>query len=347
MKITTSAARRLAVSCLAVGCWAFGPAAAKAESVADFYDGETVTLVSGFSASGENDTYFRLWGANLGSFIPGNPTVLNTNLTGAGTLIAANYMYNQAEADGTSMGMFTVEAAIEPLLGNQAAQFDPTKFSWIGSISRDEQFCAVKAEGDGPKTFDEILKNEVLFGTSAPASDTYRQTAILKNVLGAKIKLVSGYHGMPGVLLALERGEVNGACGITSGALETNLAAEYKAGKLKLVLQTSGDPTKEFGDVPSVFDYAKTDDQRELLKFFFNSMAMGRPITAPPAIPADRLEALRTAFMKSVQDEKFLSDAKRLHVEVKPLSGEQIEQRMQEIANHSPEFFERVKEAYK
>ena len=185
----------------------------------------------------------------------------------------------------TVIGMFLSQAAVEPFLGNKAALFDPLKFGWIGSLTLEPQFCAV-APGPGvPETFDDLLQKETVFGTSAPTSDIYRFTAVIKNVLGAKIRMVSGYPGMPGVTLALQRGEVSGACGFTATALRTRLAPALSSGQMKLLVQLGGAPTTEFGKVANAVDYARTDDTRELLNYFFEALRLGRLITAPPGRP--------------------------------------------------------------
>lgn len=336
-------------SCILIACALLQLTAAPplmAEPVPDFYRGRTLTLISGFTPNGEFDAYARHVGRHIARFIPGNPEVVPRNMPGGGTLVAANHLYKAAASDGTVMGMFLSQAAVEPFLGNKAALFDPLKFSWIGGLALEPQFCAV-APGPGvPETFDDLLQKEAVFGTSAPTSDIYRYTAVIKNVLGAKIRVVSGYPGMPGVTLALQRGEVSGVCGLTATALRTRLAPALSSGQMKLLVQLGGKPTTEFGKVANAFDYARTDDARELLNYFFGALKLGRLITAPPDVPNERLAALRTAFTSVLKDPTFLAEAKKTNLVIDPASAADLQIQMEHLSKYPQEFFEKVRKAH-
>jgi tripartite-type tricarboxylate transporter receptor subunit TctC len=334
---------RLPIACVLLQLT--GAAPLLADPVADFYHDRALTLLSGFTPSGENDAYLRQVGRHIARFIPGQPRVVSTNMPGAGTLLAANHLYKLAVPDGTVMGMFTAQAAVEPFLGNKAAVSDPLKFSWIAGMTLDRQFCAVAPGPGAPETFDDLLRNETVFGTSAPASDIYQSTAVIKNVLGAKIRIVSGYPGMPGVVLALQRGEVGGACGITAAALRTRLAPALESGQIRVLVQHGGTPTSEFGNVPSVFDYARTDEARELLDYFFRVLALGRVITGPPGVPSERLNALRTAFASVLQDATFLDEANKLNLTIDSASAADVQTQMERLSKYPQDFFERVRKA--
>ena len=317
-----------------------------AEPAPDFYRGRTLTLVSGFTPNGENDAYLRHLGRHIDRFIPGNPAVVPRNMPGGGTLVAANHMYKAAASDGTVMGMFLSQAAVEPFLGNKAALFDPLKFGWIGSLALEPQFCAI-APGPGvPETFDDLLEKETVFGTSAPTSDIYRFTAVIKNVLGAKIRMVSGYPGMPGVTLALQRGEVSGACGFTATALRTRLAPALMSGEMKLVVQLGGAPTSEFGKVANAIDYARTDDTRELLNYFFEALRLGRLIAVPPSVPNERLHTLRTAFASVLKDPTFLTEANKMNLVIDSASPADLQTQMERLSKYPQAFFEKVQKAH-
>src|SRR3954453_13634146 len=216
----TAAPALTAILCALLGALFAVPL--RADAVADFYRGRILKFVSGFTPSGEYDTQLRLLARHMGRHIPGQPQIVASSMIGAGSMILANHLYKIAETDGTFVGMFAMQVAVEPFLKNEAAQFDPLGFNWIGSLERNQQYCAI-APGPGvPGSFEEMLRKdakETPFGTSAPASEIYRNTAILRNLLGARIQLVSGYAGMPPIKLALQRGEVNGVCGLTTAAL--------------------------------------------------------------------------------------------------------------------------------
>lgn len=321
-----------------------------ADTVADFYRGRTLKFVSGFSPSGEYDSQLRVLARHMGRHIPGQPQIVASSMPGAGSMLLANHLYKIAETDGTFVGMFAMQVAVEPFLKNEAAQFDPVKFQWIGSMERNQQYCAI-APGPGiPNSFAEMLQKdskETPFGTSAPASEIYRNTAVLKNLLGARIKLVSGYGGMPPIKLALQRGEVDGVCGLTAAALHREHLPDLAAGRLKLILQINGEPTSEFPNVPHVRDYASNADQKELLDYFYGTLTIGRPIAVPPTVPADRVAALRAAFEATLKDEAFLQDAKKINLEPTPAFAAEIEEQMQRLAKYPPAFFDKVQAAHK
>ena len=329
---------------LASMAFALATGNAKADTVADFYKGKMLTLVSGFSPNGENDVQFRLLGRHIGKHLPGNPQTVVSSMPGAGTMLAANQMV-KASADGTAIATFTSQAAIEPFLGNSAALFDPMKLSWIGSMSQDRQFCALMGAPEGVKTFEDLRKTEVTFGSSAPSTDIFRYSMAIKNLLDAKMKLVLGYAGMPGVRLALDRGEVNGVCAVSEMILRTTLADPLKDKKIHLIIQMGRSTTDEFGVVPSVFDYTKDKAKSELLEFFFKDLAIGRPIAAPAGVPADRLAALRKALADTLKDEAFLAEAQRIGMSVSPVSPQEIGATMDSLSKKPKTFYDHVKGA--
>ena len=327
---------------LAAAALTAGQAAAQSDSVADFYKSRTLTLVSGFTPNGENDIQLRLLSRFIGRFIPGQPQTLVSNMPGAGTLLAANNLV-KAPADGTVISMFTAQAATEPFLGNKAALFDPLKLSWIGSMSQDRQFCMLVGAPDGVSSFADLLNKEVLFGSSAPATDIFTYSVALKNLLGAKMKLVAGYPGMPAIRLALDRGEVNGVCGVSEMILRTNLAEALANGKLKLIVQMGRSTTDEFGKVPSVFEYTQDPKTTEYLDFFFRALAIGRPIAGPAGIPAERLDALRKAFAETLRDEGFIAEAKKIGMSINIATAQVIQSQMELLSKKPKEFYDEVK----
>src|SRR5262245_1661502 len=219
---------------------------AQADAVADFYKGKTVSLIAGFPPGGGYDTYVRVLARHYGRFIPGQPLVVASNLPGAGSLNAANQIYNKTAADGLTLAMFASSAAMEPLLGNKAALFDATKFSWVGSMSNDVAFCGVW-QGPGSATnFDEMLTKETIWGGGAPAAITYQHPMVLKNVLHAKIKVIPGYAGSRDINLAMQRGEVHGACGLFGSSIRSSFNNEVQSGQLKIVIQMGNKRSDDF-----------------------------------------------------------------------------------------------------
>src|SRR3954462_3747751 len=331
---STASLYRLGAAAL---CLAAATGIAQADSVSDFYKGKTINLIAGFPPGGGYDTYVRVLARHYGRFIPGQPQVVASNMPGAGSLTAANQIYNKATPDGLSLAMFASSAAIEPLLGNKAALFDATKFSWIGSMSNDVAYCGVWQGPGVPATFDEMLTKESIWGGGAAAAITFQHPMVLKNVLHAKIKVIPGYAGTRDINLAMQRGEVNGTCGLFGSSIKSQFANDVNSGRLKIVIQMGSKLSDEFGKVPSVFDYAKTDMDRAVLDVHFKQLLLGRPWAAPPGVPAPRLKALRDALASTMKDPEFLNEANRAGLDIDPASPEEVESLLKRFAAFPPE----------
>ncbi len=317
----------------------------RADAISDFYSRKTVTLIAGFPPGGGYDTYIRVLARHYGQFIPGNPSTVPSNMPGAGSMNAANHIYKDEPSDGTILGMFASSVVMEPLLGNKAAQFEPAKFSWIGSMSQDVAYCGVWQTPGAVASFDEVMQKETIFGGGAPAAITYQHPLILKNVLGAKIRMIPGYAGTRDIDLAMHRGEVNGVCGLFASSIKAQFFDDVKSGKLKLVIQMGSRKSTEFGDIPSVFDYAKTDDERSVLELFFKSLVLGRPLAGPPGMPQDRLAALRTAFAVTLKDKDFLAEANKVGLDIDPATADEVQDLLKHFAAFSPGIFEKARQA--
>lgn len=331
--------RTLKFILLILGLAGATPSPAAGDAVADFFKGKTVSLVIGYSPGGGYDANARALARHYGKFIPGQPTVVVQNMPGAGSLLAANHIYARAAADGTVLGMFSSQAAIEPMFGNKEASFDSAKFAWIGSMAQEVVFCGVWQTPGAPTTFDELMTREVIFGTTAPAGITYQHPAILNSVLGAKMRLIPGYPGTREITLAMQKGEVNGTCGLFTSSIKVQLNDEVASGKFKLVVQMGPKRSEEFGKIPSVYDYAKTAEQRAVLDVHFKQLLLSRPLAGPPAIPADRLKALRDAFAATLKDPEFLAEAERSGLEIDYASSDEIAGLLRQYAGFSPEVF--------
>jgi tripartite-type tricarboxylate transporter receptor subunit TctC len=317
----------------------------RADAVSDFYSGKTLTLIAGFPPGGGYDTYVRVLARHYGHFIPGNPSAIPQNMPGAGSLTAANNLYGKTTNDGTVLAMFAASAAMEPLLGSKAALFDPVKFSWIGSMSQDISFCAVWQSPGAPASFDEMMTKETIFGGGAPAAITFQHPMILKNVLRANIRVIPGYPGSREINLAMNRGEVNGQCGLHGSSIKSQFLDDLKSGRMKLVIQMGDKTTDEFGKIPSVFDYARSDEDRAILDVQFRQLVLGRPLAGPPGIPADRLKALREAFDAAMKDKDFLAEAEKVGLDIEPATAEQVENVLKRFATFPPGIFRKAQEA--
>ena len=313
-----------------------------ADSVADFYKGKTVTIVIGYSPGGGYDAYARALARHYGRLIPGQPNVIVQNMPGAGSLLAANHIYSKAVTDGTVIGMFASQAALEPLFGNTEAKFDPAKFSWIGSMAQEVAYCGVWQTPGAATTFEELMVKETIFGASAPTGTTYQHPAILKNVLGGKIRLIPGYAGSREINLAMQKGEVNGMCALFASSIRAQYKDDYESGKLKLVIQMGAKRSDELGKIPTVYDFAKTDEQKALLDIHFRQLMLSRPFAAPPAVPADRLAALRDAFAATLKDPEFLAEAEKSGLEIDYASAAEVNDLLKLYAGFSSEAFKKA-----
>lgn len=324
------------LTCLALPA-CFGPGAAQAEAVADFYRGKTLMLIAGFPPGGGYDANLRALSRYIGKNIPGEPTVTVSNMPGAGSLQSANFLARSAPRDGTVLAMFSSSAAMEAIFENKAAAFDPRKFGWIGSMSQEVAFCGVWQGPNVPSTFAEMLKTKSVFGAGGTAAITYQHPMVLKNVLGAKIEVVTGYAGTRDINLAMNRGEVSGSCGLFESSITSQWGNEVKSGQIKLVLQMGAKTTNAFGPVPSVYDFATTDEQRAILDVHFKQLLLARPLAAPPDIPQDRLDALRRAFVDTLNDANFRVDSEKLGIEIDPVSPEAIKDLLDRFSSMSPD----------
>jgi tripartite-type tricarboxylate transporter receptor subunit TctC len=306
------------------------PAPCHAQSPADFYRGKTVEIYIGTSVGGGYDAYARMLARHLGKFLPGNPTVVAKNMEGGGGMRLANFLYNAAAKDGLVFGTFNRGTGFDPLFGNRSAQFEATKFNWLGSTNNEVSVC-VAWHASGTTTFDDLLRKEMTVGSTGAADDTYQFAKVLSGLLGAKLKIVTGYPGGNDVVLAMERGEVQGRCGWSWSSVKSTHRSWIDNKQINVLVQFALAKHPDLPDVPLITNLAKDDEQLQELKLIFARQVMGRPYLAPPGVPRDRADALRKAFMDTMSDKDFLADAERSKLEITPVSGEEIERLVAEI----------------
>lgn len=296
---------------------------AVAEDVASFYHGNTVHMVVGFSPGGGYDLYARVVAKYIGKHIPGEPTVVTQNMAGAGSLRAAMYLYSVAPKDGTAIGMFSRGMPLSPLFKLPGATFDPAKFTWLGSVAKDTITC-ISWKTSAVKDWQDLFKSEYKAGGEGKGADPDVYATLIKNSFGAKVKLVTGYPGSSNISLAMERGEVDGMCGISYSTLASKHADWLKNKDINILVQGALEPDPALAGVPFMLDLAKSKEQKQILQLTLAPQAMARPFVAPPGLPADRAKALQTAFMATMKDPDFLAEAKHLHLDVSPMSGPQL-----------------------
>jgi tripartite-type tricarboxylate transporter receptor subunit TctC len=272
----------------------------------------------GFNPGGGADTYARLVARHLGKHIPGNPTVVVRNMQGAGSVVAANHIYNVSPKDGTELGLFAGNITIDPLMGGTQHKYDARRFGWIGAPSSDSNVC-LSSISSAFKTIDDVIRREMITGTSG--TSTYDFPVVMNNVIGTKFKLVKGYGGSAALRLAMERGEIEGFCGVGYNSMRTAGLAD---GKANILVQVGLAKNPHMPNVPFIFDYAKSDEDRQIFRLVFGWLDLERPIGAPPDVPQERLLALREGFDGAMKDPALLADAEKTQLGIEPMSGAAI-----------------------
>lgn len=300
------------------------PMAVRADAVSDFYEGRQVRLLIGYTAGGGYDTYARLLARHLGKHIPGNPTIVPQNMPGAGSLTLANFLYNVAPKDGSVIGTFGRGMAMEPLLSGQGTRFDASEFSWIGSLNNEVSVCVSWHTSD-VRTMEDLETMELIVGGTGSGSDSDIFPTVISNLLDVNMTLISGYPGGNDILLAMERGEVDGRCGWSWSTVLSRSADWLAEDKINLLVQVALAKHPDLPDVPLITDFADSEDELMAMELIFARQVIGRPYLAPPGIPAERHEALRRAFDATARDPEFLADAERIQLEINPVNGEEID----------------------
>jgi tripartite-type tricarboxylate transporter receptor subunit TctC len=292
---------------------------------------------------GGYDLYGRLTAQYMGKHIPGNPTMVPKNMPGAGGLAMTNWLYNVAPRDGTAIGGPPQALAIEQVLGSPGIQYDAAKFTWIGRAAPVVEIMYTWYTSP-TKTFKDAQTRETVMGGTGPTSPTITYLKMLNILAGSKFKPISGFGGTSEVNLAMERGEVEGS--IKSWAsMQTDNADWLRDKKVNLIIQFALDKPDELKDVPLMMEIGKTDADKQALKFFSTGNAMGRATFGPPALPADRAKALRTAFMETMKDSELVADAAKRKVDIGPLSGEGLQKIVDDTLAVTPEVKARAIEA--
>jgi tripartite-type tricarboxylate transporter receptor subunit TctC len=318
---------------------AFGSAAARADPVADFYRGKTINVYIGVNVGGGYDFEARLLARFMKAHIPGNPTLVPQNMIGAGGIKMANYLYSIAPQDGTAIGMFPNTLIAVQAVGTEGAQYDANKFSWIGSMTT-SPLTFTTWHTSGVRTIEEASKRELVVAASNKGAITYTFPRMLNEFLGTKLKIVSGYQGNSTMVVAMERGEVDGVTNSWDSWKSLN-PAWLAEKKINLLVQT--EPKAKDLDIPSVQELAKNEDDRKVIQLIISGDALGKPMATSPNVPADRVKALRDAFDATVKDPEFLKAAAAARIEVSPIRGVQLQDTVEKVLATPKNLAERAK----
>jgi tripartite-type tricarboxylate transporter receptor subunit TctC len=339
------AAATLATLVLAAGTSGVPPAAA--DEVADFYRGRQIQVVIGHEVGGGYDVYGRLVGRFLTKHLPGNPRVIPQNMVGAGGRKAANWLYNVAARDGSVIGVTAQTTPLDQALKQDGVSFDAAQFNWIGNPIIDNQvFFAWHTTGIRSLE-DAVAKGGLVCGGTGASTNPVTLPKIINQMLGASIRVVAGYPSANNILLAMERGEVNCIGSHSWSTAKVTAAHLLRDSKLNMLVQwgPSKDPEiSEYGkrEVPLMFDYARTDVDRSVVKLMSSGMAIGRPLYAPPNVPPARVAALRKAFDDIMADPEFLAEAKKGNADIRPMSGIDLQALATEVVRTPPDVIAKV-----
>lgn len=324
------------------------PAAAQ-DSAAEFYKGKQIQFIVGSSPGGGYDTYTRLIARHFGRHMAGSPAIIVSNLPGAGGNVLANQLFTVGPKDGTVVGAPQSGVLLEPLLGSTPVKHEPAKFFFLGNANNDVYICIARA--DAPvNTLAAAMDKEIILAASN-ASSTADYAQMMRNVLGAKFRIVTGYAGSREIALAIDKGEAHGACGLAWPSISVTQSDWFPQGpvksRMRVIVQThaSGHPELNAAGVPLALSLAKTDEQKAILELFFSQSKFGRPYIAPPDVPKDRTAALRKAFAATMADAEFKAEAKRLKFDVDTVPGEEVQATIDRIYAAKPELIAKVKQA--
>jgi tripartite-type tricarboxylate transporter receptor subunit TctC len=306
----------------------------------DFYRGKQIRLISGHPVGGDYDIGARFLAKYLPRHIPGQPAVVVQNMPQAASIVAANFAFNQAPRDGTVITSFSRNFASQALIGQPNIEADPRRFVWLGAFSLPSRVC-VNWHTAAVKTPADLFTHELIIAGGGSGSSLSIVPTVLNHVLGTKFRVVEGYKGINDAALAIERGEVQGVC--MSYGQFTNYEGLIRDGKLRILLHAEETPVAAIPDVPSIYAYAKTDEQRQFLRFIFSSVEFGRPYVFPPDVPKERVAIMRKAFAEVARDLEMLAEADRLKLDMSFHAPEHLERLVAALYETPPAMIEAVK----
>jgi tripartite-type tricarboxylate transporter receptor subunit TctC len=321
-----AAVGRLACAVVVLTALAISADAQTAEPVS--FAGKQIKILIGFSPTGYGyDTYGRLLARHMGKYLPGNPVLVPQNRPGAGSLNLANYLYNAAPRDGTEIAIVGRGVAMEPLLGGAASQgkFDSTRFAWLGSMNNEVSGFYIRQPGPAA-TLAEITAGKPLqVGSTGAGGDQHVFAIALNSLLGTRLKPIAGYPGTQEIMLAVERGELDGVVGYSWGVARSGNKAQLDDGSLKIILQLALSKHKELENVPLITELVSSPEDRQVLEMIFSRQSMGRPLVAPPGVDPRLTDALRQAFTEAMRDPQFIAEGAKMELELNHVAGAEVQ----------------------
>jgi tripartite-type tricarboxylate transporter receptor subunit TctC len=323
---------------------AFGCGSTAYAQSQNFYAGKQITLLCGAAVGGGYDADARLLAHHLGRFIPGNPVIIVQNQPAAGSLVAANQVYNTAPKDGTFISLIQRGMLTAKFINPGQVRFDVAKLNWIGSLAS-EVGVALAWHTAPHKSAKDLFDKELIVGGHAGV-DPELTPRLYNAVLGTKFKIINGYNGTTDIALAMERGEVSGIGDWSWSSLKKQRPQWIRDGSITLLLQSGLTNDPELPNVPNALDFAKSESDRKVIELFLTQKTVARPVIAPPGVPAERLAILRNAFVSLAKDPEFLAEAEKSNLEVEPMSGEEVDKVISLIASAPPDVVDRYTKAF-
>jgi tripartite-type tricarboxylate transporter receptor subunit TctC len=325
----------------ALGAGALALAAAAAPAGAGFYKDKTITVLVGFGPGGGADTFGRLLQRHLGDFVPDKPNVIVQNMPGAGGYKAVNHAYNVAPQDGTVVLLTASAHATAPAMGKKQARWDMFKFQWLGNLSQESQSCVASGKS-GIKSITEAKTRNIIFGASGKSATSAIQPLLLKNLNGYKLKVIAGYRGVATQRLAMEKGEIDATCSFWASLALGPQKAEMESGKLVPIVQMGSKPHPAFGNAVVVYDLAKNEEDRKVMRFIYGPSEISRPFTLGPKVPAAEVATMRDAFWKAATSDQMKADAKKAGILLNPQNWKDVIADFKEALDVSPEIIKRA-----
>jgi tripartite-type tricarboxylate transporter receptor subunit TctC len=314
---------------------------AQAQTAEEFYNSRQITMIVGYEVGNDYDIGARLMARYLSKELPGNPNVIVQNMPQASGVVAANYMALKAAKDGSVIGGISRNLPSQAMMKLPNIEADPRKFIWLGATSFPGRVCV--ASTDAPvKTAADVFKTDLLTGAAGAGSSTDIVPTVIDRVIGARFKMVQGYRGAGDILIAIDRGEVHAVC-MSLGQFRTS-EQKFKDGKLRYLLRAEESPLPSVPDVPSVYDFAKTDEQKQLMRFIFSSTEFGRPYLFPPGVPKDRVDFMRKAIERAVKNPELLAEAGKMKLDMVYRPPEHLEEVVKSLYATPPALIERAKQ---
>ena len=321
-----------------------GPATAAADDIAAFYSGKVIELIIGYPPAGSNDIYGRIVAQHLGKYIPGSPKIIVRNMPGAGSLTAANHLYNRAPKDGTTVGGVSAGIPLQAKLGYSQARFEPSKFEWLGRIQSSSSVTMVWHTSK-IMTLEDAKRNEVMLSATGAGSTGSLYPNVMNEVLKTRFKLIQGYQGTHEAMLAMERGEAEGHSTTWEAVKSVNMRW-VKEGLVRIIVQHGLNRAPDLPDVPTSVELATDPQDRAVMRAIMGAAEIGKAYFTTPEVPAARVTALRRAFDAMVKDPKFAEDVEKVNGDIDAMTGEQMQELIGELDTFPQAVIDRVKVLY-